>query len=76
MFYHNKKWLKIYIFIYICIVNTLELDVGDNCIATWIYLMTMNYTLKNCKIFNAYLPQLKHGFKNIQPYINQYNIVK
>ena len=51
-------YLYIYI-IYIYTVNTLELDVGDNCIATWMHLMTMNYTLKNCKIFNAYFTTIE-----------------
>ena len=54
-------YLYIY-YIYIYTVNTLELDVGDNCmdaIATWMHLMTMNYTLKNCKIFNAYFTTIE-----------------
>ena len=53
---------NINLYIYICIVNTLELDVADNCIATWMYLMTINYTLKNCKIFNAHFTTIETWF--------------
>ena len=65
-------YLYIYI-IYIYTVNTLELDVGDNCIATWMHLMTMNYIhLKTVKLLMHILPQLKHSFKNIQPVTSEY----